>query len=322
MLRLVGVDGRALACAAPPLRADREVVLAACASRGVAILHAAEALQGDRDVVLAALTCAAPGRPVDPDLVLDEDSGCGAAFRGDRELVLAATLVNGEALAYATDELKADKGLVLAAAAKGDRYALARADDALKADPDFVKEVLGVAPGALEFVAEALKNDRDIVLAAVAASGSALRLASDALRADRGLVAAAVAQAPLALRFAADALQADAELAALRDAAVAAEVDAFTAAVEQDDGVRRVNDLLQAHVDACADRRCVELAPMFTGAVVHGWGEDTHRLEIYTEFTLKDCCTRSACPVGQAMNALVSDRWNTRKGRKKKGGRK
>ena len=79
-----------------------------------------------------------------------------------REVVLAAVAQNGEALLYASDELKADREVVLAAVAQHGH--------------------------ALRHASAELKADRGVVLAAVAQSGYALGHASDGLKADRGLV--------------------------------------------------------------------------------------------------------------------------------------
>ena len=75
-----------------------------------------------------------------------------------RKLVLAAVKQNGRALAYASEELKADRKVVLAAVKQGG--------------------------WALQFASEDMRGDSDVVLAAVRNYGYALDYASDELRAD------------------------------------------------------------------------------------------------------------------------------------------
>ena len=62
-------------------------------------------------------------------------------LRADREVVMAAVRNNGEqSLEFASDNLKGDKEVVLAAV-KERSTALDFADDSLKNDPEFMKEV-------------------------------------------------------------------------------------------------------------------------------------------------------------------------------------
>eukprot|EP01051_Picozoa_sp_SAG22_P020497 SAG22_NODE_4161_length_1362_cov_19.376880_3_plen_253_part_01 len=93
VLAAVAQDGGALVYAAEGLRGDREVVLAAVAQDGGALGHAAEGLRGDREVVLAAV--AQYGQSA--GLVLEH---AAAELQGDREVVLAAVAQDGGALVY------------------------------------------------------------------------------------------------------------------------------------------------------------------------------------------------------------------------------
>ena len=72
-------DGRALRCALPELKADRDLVLAAVQQNGWVLRHASEEPKADREVALAAVEQA------------------------------------GEALEYASEELRTDREVVLAA---------------------------------------------------------------------------------------------------------------------------------------------------------------------------------------------------------------
>ena len=65
-------------------------------------------------------------------------------LKNDKEVVLAAVQNNGNALEHASEEIRVDKEVVLAAV-KQDKWVLGwklqNADDSLKNDPEFMKEV-------------------------------------------------------------------------------------------------------------------------------------------------------------------------------------
>lgn len=94
-------------------------------------------------------------------------------------------------LQYASDELKADREVVLAAV---NHYgpALEYASDDLKADKEIVLEAVKLWGSNLEYASDDLKADKDVVLAAVTNTGRALEYASDNLKADREIVLEAV----------------------------------------------------------------------------------------------------------------------------------
>ena len=88
------------------LRADHERVLEAMAENGFALEHAAPELRADRVVVLAAVAMPAP------------PGSRGFELQGDREFEPAAVAQRGPALRYAAPVLRADRELVLAAVAE------------------------------------------------------------------------------------------------------------------------------------------------------------------------------------------------------------
>ncbi len=100
---------------------------------------------------------------------------------------MTAVQQNGQALQYASNELKNDRGIALIAVQKD---ACALAD--LSSGP---------------------RNDREIVLTAVRQNGQALRYASNELRSDREVVATAVQQNWRAFEYASYALKKDPALA-------------------------------------------------------------------------------------------------------------
>jgi hypothetical protein len=115
--------GHALHYAAAPLRADREIVLAAVQQDGLALHYAATPLMADRDIVLAA---------VQHDFALKY---AAAPLRADREIVLAAVQQHGGALEFTTAELRGDAQVVLAAVKSAGDEALKHASSELKVDP-------------------------------------------------------------------------------------------------------------------------------------------------------------------------------------------
>ena len=92
----------------------------------------------------------------------------------DRDFVMNAVQQNGCALKlkYASDELKNDRAIVLAAVRQSHR-ALQFASDALKNNKDFMMVAVRRHGDALKYASDELKNDRAIVLAAVQQNGCA-----------------------------------------------------------------------------------------------------------------------------------------------------
>ena len=87
----------------------------------------------------------------------------------------------GRALEYASDELRNDRGVVMAAVARYG-YALRFASAELKADREVAMAAVANNRTALRFASAELH--REVVMAAVAQDGDALWLASDELRDD------------------------------------------------------------------------------------------------------------------------------------------
>jgi hypothetical protein len=129
-------------------------------------------------------------------------------LKADRVVVLEAVKQDGSTLHYAAAELKADRGVVLAAV-KQDGVALLSASAELKADRGVVLAAVKQNGDALWHASDELTNDRGVVLEAVKQNGDALKYASDELKADRGVVLAAVTQNGDALRHAGDELKDD-----------------------------------------------------------------------------------------------------------------
>jgi len=136
------------------------------------------------------------------------------------ELVVLAAGRGEVALPYASESLRADRGIVLAAVSREARN-LRWAAEELKADHEIVLAAVTHNGGSLEWAAEELRADREIVLTAIAHNGRHLRWAAEKLRADRDVVLAAVTHHSKGgnLRWASKELRAD------RDVILAARCD-------------------------------------------------------------------------------------------------
>ena len=133
------------------------------------------------------------------------------ALRADKDVVLAAVRDDADALAWASEALQADKDVVLAAV-NNDGWALYDASKALRADKEVVLAAVTNNGRALESASYQLRADKEVVLAAVSDWGVALWRASEALRADKEVVLAAVNNDGEALWYASGALKADKEV--------------------------------------------------------------------------------------------------------------
>ena len=80
-----------------------------------------------------------------------------------------------------------DRDSVLAAVATSGGRAFRYAAQELRADRDFVLQVVARSGRALEHVSERLKADREVVLTAVRKDGIALQYVADELKADHAL---------------------------------------------------------------------------------------------------------------------------------------
>ena len=79
-----------------------------------------------------------------------------------KEMAIAAVAQDGQALRYASDDLKADKEVVLTAVAQ-DGLALDYASDELKADKEVVLTAVAQAGCALHYASDELKGDPEVL---------------------------------------------------------------------------------------------------------------------------------------------------------------
>ena len=87
---------------------------------------------------------------------------------------------DGRTLEWASDGVKEDRGVVLAAVGKG--WPLKRVPEEMQGDREIVMAAVRQDVWALEHAAQEMKDDKDIVLAAVKQDGWALSFASARLR--------------------------------------------------------------------------------------------------------------------------------------------
>ena len=226
VLEAVSICGSALAHAALPLRADREVARTALAQDGRAFMYLADALQTDRDFVLELMhTAADASDETAPHGGLSRPTfyHVSAILRGDREIALAAVARNSCAMTRVGTALLNDRQFVLdAVAADGAAYRSFLAPSLLS-DREVVLTALRTCVRAFSMAPRELRDDRSFVLAAVRVNGHVLSVreprdlsasAAGGFQEDREVVLAAVEQDGMALEHATSEMQDDPEVVA------------------------------------------------------------------------------------------------------------
>ena len=157
-------------------------------------------------------------------------------FRSSKRVVLAAVEQNGEALQYASTELRSDAQVALAAvsccgsalldaaealldneeivlaAVMNEPWVLEYAHPRLRANETIVRAAVQKDGHALMHVSDELRKSVEIVRMAVGKNGCALRFADVTLRDDESIVRAAIRKNALALMFASGRLRKNKEL--------------------------------------------------------------------------------------------------------------
>ncbi|MGU4699148.1 DUF4116 domain-containing protein [Burkholderia cepacia] len=138
-----------------------------------------KAFRGDKEIVMAAMK---------------NDSGVIAnahkKLRADREVMLEAVKASGLNLEYASDELKKDYELVLEAV-KSHAYAIKYADPSLCANKEIMLEAVFRDGQLLSYASNDLKNDVDVVQTAIRdvdQHGDAYKYASHEMQCDKIIV--------------------------------------------------------------------------------------------------------------------------------------
>jgi hypothetical protein len=216
---VVARDGLQLRHAPRRLRADLNLVALAVRQNAASYRFAASEALCDKGLALEVM--ALDGRQLTHTRAYDRDVARAAvaqnvsalAFvsrehREDKDFMLPIVRRDGRALAYAA-ALSDDPEVAKAAVAQKAEY-FKYVSQRLRKDPDFMRSVL---PGSMRLLKMSpLRADKDFVLQLLPSCGLALRFASDALRRDRQVVLCAVASCGCSLRWASDDLRADEEV--------------------------------------------------------------------------------------------------------------
>lgn len=130
-------------------------------------------------------------------------------LNNDLEIVLKAVSSTGKALEFASREMQNNKQVVLKAVA-GDWSSLEFASEDLKNDMDVVGMAVSIdGSGALEFAGKELKNDKNLVLTAITHNWRSLKYASEGLKKDKEVILKALLNNVKAFEYADDELKHD-----------------------------------------------------------------------------------------------------------------
>jgi len=234
VMTAVAENGNALEYASKDLKNDKEVVLTAVSNDGSAIYYASDEMKNDKDVVITAVSNESDALSYVPDNFSDDKDVRIAAFSDspendidsfiDEKSSMLDAISNdscyeidyvydddiGEKvevyihkLAFASDDIRNDKDVVMAAVSK-DGSALEFASDDLKNDKEVVMAAVSNDGRALRYASEDLQNDKEVVMAALSNDGRALEYASDDFKNDKEVVMTAVSECGMALEYASD----------------------------------------------------------------------------------------------------------------------
>ncbi len=103
-------------------------------------------------------------------------------MKGDRELCMAAVAQNWQALGYASEEMKKDAKVLLAAVQK---LGLKIANTDMNDERTLTMAAVKQKGQALRVVSEEMKGDRELCMAAVTQDWQALQYASEEMKRDR-----------------------------------------------------------------------------------------------------------------------------------------
>lgn len=122
----------------------------------------------------------------------------GSKLRKDESFMKKLIEIDGDAIAYATQELK-DNDELAEMAVKKSGYALQYLSSRLRNDPKIVKEAVKQNGDALQFARKGIKDNDEIVKVALMQNGEAVRYASDRLKKDEEIGKIAVKNRGVAL---------------------------------------------------------------------------------------------------------------------------
>jgi len=161
----------------------------------------------------------------DPDYKIDDEPKLASEDDNPYEIIKKITdrvqfidtiKSDGSLLEYGRDEFRDDKEIVLGAMKEeGDGYVLMFASDTLKADREMAIAAAENGGGVLEYLSKELKADREVVFKSIKAHGSDLQYANPSLCDDKELILIAVEQDGTMLEYASDSIKANKEVALL-----------------------------------------------------------------------------------------------------------
>lgn len=183
------------------VRKDRDLLMLALTTNGMALEFVEEPMREDRDLALTAVLNTGKALQFVKEVYRDEEEFvmeavknyglamqfCASRLRKDKNLALVALENDGWALHWIAEELKGDRDCVLAAVRNVGR-ALMYAAEEFKDDDEIVTAAVERDGNALEFAAERFKGNGNIVLKAVRQNGDALKYAHTELRMHRTML--------------------------------------------------------------------------------------------------------------------------------------
>lgn len=229
-------------------------------------------------------------------------------FANDKEFMLALLAYNGTYLEHASDELKADKEVIMAALKSGYSLPYEHVSDALKTDRDFLLEIVSLDAYCLEFFSEELKQDEQIVLAAAKNSGNAaLEFGAEKFKKNINILTEVVKNSNNALSFLAENEKNDKNL-------VMTAVDNYGNALEyasdelRNDkdvvitAVRNNGDALQYASEELQNDKDVAMTALLTSPIAFGYISEMLRSD--KEIILHALAQKYMDPFGEVINDL------------------
>ena len=135
-------------------------------------------------------------------------------LRNDKEVAMLAVCKDGCALEYVSTQLRSDKEVVAAAVTKEGALAFRYASDELRDDKEVGLIAVTKDGRALQYASTHLRSDKEVVAAAITDRGEAVRYASDELRDDKEVAMLAVCKDGCALEYVSTQLRSDKEVVA------------------------------------------------------------------------------------------------------------
>ena len=179
----VSQRGMMLEYASARLRDDEETVLLAMPASNdtyAVVRHMSDRLRADKAVVLAAVRCRASVL-ADVDPVFRDDPDVLAACMTEREGWGGKAYIEGAAYAHFGDAARADRDTTLRMSS-GTRFPLDAVPESLRADPEIVRNAVGVKAANFSHVPAALRDNLDFVRALYEANSEVLTYMDDALK--------------------------------------------------------------------------------------------------------------------------------------------